>query len=265
MLRIYIPTIGREDQITLRCLPKALQKNAVLVVPPQELKDWEAKGVPAIAHPKTCRTIGPVRQWIIDQHDDGKFGPFLIMLDDDLRFSVRREDDPTKFGVPTDKDVIEGFKQVERALKKYPHAALRHREMANEADPVEYCTRALRALAYNVRVMRKLKIRFDRTIVMEDFDVTLQLLKLGHPNVILSTLIQNQIGSGAKGGCSTYRTMEKQAEGAKALAALHAPFVKVVEKETKGAWGGGKRLDVQVAWKQAFKSSGKALPTEATI
>ena len=83
------------------------------------------------------------------------------------------------------KDIIDGFKQVERALKKHPHAALRHREMANEADPVEYCTRALRALAYDVRVMRKLKIRFDRTIVMEDFDVTLQLLRLApQPRVV---------------------------------------------------------------------------------
>jgi hypothetical protein len=46
--------------------------------------------------------------------------------------------------------------------------------------------------------------------------------------------------------------MESSAKG---LAELHPGFVKVVRKETKGAWGGGERVDVQIQWKKAWESS----------
>jgi len=38
------------------------------------------------------------------------------------------------------------------------------------------------------------------------------------------------------------------------LAELHPGLVKVVTKETKGAWGGGTRTDVVVQWKKALKA-----------
>jgi len=58
-------------------------------------------------------------------------------------------------------------------------------------------------------------------------------------------------GSGASGGCSAFRTMDLHSDNAQLLAKLHAPYVKVVRKETKGAWGGGARTDVIVYWKKA--------------
>jgi hypothetical protein len=87
---------------------------------------------------------------------------------------------------------------------------------------------------------------------MEDFDVTLQLLRLGYANIVLAQWVHNQRGSGASGGCSTYRTMDMQAKAAKGLAKLHAPFVNVVYKQTSHAWGGQARQDVVIAWKKAY-------------
>jgi len=254
MMQIYIPTMGRVGkQTTLNNLPPALRKQAILVVPPSEATAHEHPNI--LIHPAKCKSIGPVRQFICDQHNSETFGPNIIMLDDDLTFFARRTDDTAKFRNAEDKDVSNGFALVDKLLKSYAHVGIRHREMAQDADLVQYATRALRALAYNVNILRHHKIRFDRSIVMEDFDVTLQLLRLGYPNAVISSLIQNQGRSNAPGGCSTYRTMEKQAEGAHTLKKLHPDFVKVVEKETKTAWGGGTRTDVVVAWKKAYASA----------
>jgi hypothetical protein len=102
-------------------------------------------------------------------------------------------------------------------------------------------------------VLKKEGVRFDRLPVMEDFDVALQLLRKGYPSLTLNNWVQDQSTSNAPGGCSTYRSLEVQAKGAKGLARLHPNVVKLVEKTTKGAWGGGTRTDVQVAWKKAYE------------
>jgi hypothetical protein len=76
--------------------------------------------------------------------------------------------------------------------------------------------------------------------------------------VVLNNWCNNQAeGSSADGGCSTYRTPELQAQAARLLAELHAPYVKVVEKETKTAWGGGTRTDVMIQWKRARHNAGE--------
>lgn len=255
-MKIYIPSMGRVgNQITFNNLPPKLQRLAVLVVPQSEAKQHGQ--IPILVHPAKCKSIGPVRQFIIEAHDIPAHGPKLIMLDDDLTFFQRREDEPSRFRNAEPADIIAGFLAVEKLLSsKVPHAGIRHREMAQDAAVVQYGTRALRALAYHAGAMRSLKVRFDRSIVMEDFDVTLQLLRMGLPNAVFSGLIQNQVRSNAPGGCSTYRTAEKQKEGAMTLKKLHPDFVKVVEKTTKGAWGGGTRTDVVVSWKKALISGG---------
>lgn len=210
--------------------------------------------------PPRCDNIGKVRQFIVDRHDVKKLGPKILMLDDDLNFSKRRKDDPKKFEIVVPSDFTAMLKRIEKLLDRFAHVSIRHREMAHEAEETEYCVRALRALAYDVKVLRENKVRFDRLTVMEDFDVTLRLLRLGFPNAVIADYVQNQRGSGNAGGCSTYRTLEVQAEGARMLAAAHPDFVKIVTKKTKGAWGGGERTDVKISWKKAYLSSERELP-----
>jgi hypothetical protein len=250
MLKLYIPTLNRVGhQTTYKNLPRKWQKRTVLVVGKEEAK---AHGdIPTLVTP--AKGIGKVRQWIIEQHSGDK----LAMLDDDLRFDVRRNDDRTKFKPATEDDVDQMFSALEEMLSpKIPHGGVTAREGGNRhVDDWLECTRMLRVLAYHVPTFRKAGADYARLKVMEDFDVTLQLLRMGYPNRLLNNWVQGQSMSGAPGGCSTYRTLDVQKAGAEGLHKLHGDFVKLVEKTTKTAWGGATRTDVMVFWKKAYESS----------
>jgi hypothetical protein len=252
VMKIFIPSLGRVDQTnhTFENLPPAIRKRAVMVVSPKEVVAYSARFGADNVVPVAAKGIGKVRQRIIDICD----GP-VLMLDDDLSFFARREDDPTKLRKATPEDVTAMVGAMAATLEDCAHAAIAVREGANRnTDPVIYNTRCLRALGYNATILKGHDIRFDRLPVMEDFDVALQLLRKGFRSVTLNRWAQDQGTSNAPGGCSTYRSREVQAQGARGLAKLHPDFVTVVTKETKGAWGGGSRTDVRVAWKKAYES-----------
>ena len=258
-MKIFIPTYGRSDkQHTYNYLPKSIQQRTTLVVQAREKHLY--KNYPnLVVLPPSIQTISPTREYIKtmmakNTNGDRKF----IMLDDDLRFDVRRMDDNGKFVVATDKDVEKLFKRIEKELDKFAHVGVLSREGGNRVmTPTVQCSRMMRVLAYNVDVLVKEKVKFDRLPLQEDFDVTLQLLQKGYPNLVLCEWVNGQGTSGAKGGCSHFRTIELHNENARKLGELHAPFVKIVEKQTKGAWGGQARLDVMVFWKKAYESSKK--------
>lgn len=256
-MQIYIPTFGRSDrQITYLGLPPALQRRTKLVVQRSEAKLYA--DFPHVVLPPSITTVAPTRQWIITKGHEAYGGgdPFLVMLDDDLRWAERRTDDPSKFIASDAKSVARLFAEIERQLKSHAHVGVSARESAHtNAEPVRHATRMTRVLAYDYRVLQRLRVRFDRLPVQEDFDVTLQLLRLGYANAVINGWVHNQDGSNARGGCSHFRTPAMQAETSQKLAGLHAPFVKVVIKTPLKAWGGGPRTDVVVAWKQAYKSA----------
>jgi hypothetical protein len=229
----------------------------VILVPPFE------EAMAHFIHSGTCRVfcspegtagIGPTRQWILDyctEQGEDK----VLMLDDDLVFARRRKDNAALFQTATDADIINAFQEVELLLDTYHHVAIGVREGGNRRlEDHTYNGRTLRALAYRVDKLRELDIRFDRAEFMEDFTVALDLLTRGHKNISINWLVQNQNGSNLAGGCSTYRTMERQAESALALKKRFPDFVNVVTKKTKTAWGGQERIDVIIQWKKAYDS-----------
>jgi hypothetical protein len=176
------------------------------------------------------------------------------MLDDDLRFAARREDEPTKFVDATDTQIETALRELWSQLGAHSHVGMSTREGGNRyTDDYDYNTRLLRVLGYRTDLMRQHNIRFDAIPVMEDFYVSLSFMSKGLGNAKLNWLVQDQKGSGTEGGCSQYRDMELQAAAAKALHCHFPHFVTVVQKETKTAWGGGTRTDVRIAWKKALK------------
>lgn len=245
--RIFVVTYGRiGKQVTWRNLPPSVQQRATLLVDHREAVSHG--DIPVTVLPEGCHGIGAVRQWMIDNSPEK-----VIMLDDDLRFAVRREDDRKLLKQAAPVQLEEMFWHLENCLDSYPLVGVASREGANNCtDHLMHNTRVLRLLAYRADILRELDVRFDRVPVMEDFDVALQLLRHGHENLVLNEWAHNQEGSGKEGGCSTYRTMELQAQAAERLAELHPGLVRVVEKETKTAWGGGRRKDVVVYWKKAL-------------
>jgi hypothetical protein len=215
-----------------------------------------------IQAPTTVTNIGTKRDWMV-KHAIKNGYTHIVMLDDDLIFAKRRKDDPTKLLPQTAKDNEAMFKAIEKQFKTHEHVGITARDGANRhTEPVMYATRMMRVLGYNLDLFKGASLSFARIPLMEDFDVTLQLLRWGHPNAVLTNFTNDQGSSNAPGGCSLYRTPALQEEAANMLAAHHPNFVKVVAKPDKGGWG-GERIDVQIAWKKALASAAQGdLPWE---
>lgn len=250
-MKIFIPTCGRSDtQVTWNNLPHAIRYQTSLVVQSQEESKYNDSW-PLIVLPDNIRSIGPTRQWIIDNFPDEK----ILMLDDDLDFAIRRSDDPTKFLPASDRDILRMLDNIELSLMEgYKLVGVSGREGANrDTGQFKEVTRQLRVHALDAGFFKEKNIRFDRVPFMEDFDAILQLLELGYPNRVLNGWVHNQRGgSNAPGGCSTTRTLEAHNEAAKVLQSLHPQYVRIVNKES-GNWGGA-RLDVNISWKKAYRN-----------
>lgn len=250
---IVIPTYGRVNrQITYDNIPSNWQAKTRLVVRKEEANMHQRLDRNVIVLPAGIDLIGDVRHWLVHKCDSlHSFG--LVMLDDDMVFAARRVDEPNKFRTMAHQDFDDMFADLEHQLHSYAHAGISHREGANR-NTEEYveCTRQMRVLGYQKQILRASNIT-GRTPVMEDFDVTLQLLRNGFPNRLCNNWVHNQGGSDTTGGCSTFRSPQVQTEAAHELHRLHPRYVKVVEKKTKKAWGGTVRTDVVVSWKKAFK------------
>lgn len=258
-MHIYIHTYGRANsQVTLGQLPASIYHRVILVIQEREKDLYARYPVEKLVLPSNIRTLSPTRQFILENHCKEFTNKKLVMMDDDLRFDKRRKDDPTKFLKATPRQIEQMFEAIEEKLEKYSHVGVLAREGGNRiTKKVLECTRMMRILGYKVDTVLKEDCTFDRLPFQQDFDMTLQLLRKGYPNAVLCDWVQGQGSSNASGGCSSYRTLEKLNLNATKLAKLHAPFVKVVEKTTKGAWGGGTRMDVTVQWKKAYLSSQK--------
>ena len=261
-MKIYIPTRGRPiNQETLKWFPKHMQEDGsvVLVIDEDEKnRYYNYPNTTKMVVPASCVGIGPKRKYIVENTDD----PRIVMLDDDLRFYVRKsptdwhlrylgsEEYPALFGL-LDEWMDQG----------YAHCGVSAREGNNRVEKLSVeNTRYMRALAYNLEVFPK-DIVWGRTRVMEDFDISLQLLRRGKACKVSYFYAQGQKSSNAPGGCSEWRTIDVHNTGAEMLYALHPTCVKLVEKQTKTAWNGLPRTDVIIGWKKAFK---EGLQNEST-
>lgn len=273
IVQVYVPTRGRvglSTQVTLREFLELSQHRPILVCPPEEVARHRQYHPRVLACGK--EGIGPTRQWILETSR----ADVVVMADDDMYFFYRPDIHSVKLERPA---AIDPILELIRGLVAdgYVHGGVGARQGNNTKD----LTTARKGIVWhppagrdecimeNDRVnnfhflhretVLKAGARFDALPVMEDFHFTLSMLKAGWPNAVLHSWVWNQRGSGAVGGCSTYRTATVQAEGAEGLKAAFPEFVRVVEKESKDtspAWKDFKvRKDVVVQWERAYKSS----------
>ena len=250
-MKIYIPTRGRaDDQVTLSFFPESLRKEVVLVIDSDEEHLYKDKyDCQFMVIPEDIKGIAKKRQYIHKHTDDKK----IVMLDDDLRFYIRKSDNDwhLRYLEPNEYPALFGLLDV--WLDDYAHVGVSAREGNNRVEKLAVeNTRYMRVLGYNLDMFDGIEL--GRVQVMEDFDINLQLLRQGKPSKISYYYAQGQKSSNAAGGCSEWRTIDVHNQGALTLQSLHPDFVKVVEKETKTAWGGQPRNDVNVQWKRAFNS-----------
>jgi hypothetical protein len=260
-LTIFIPSCGRASvakQVTLREILTFSRLNAVLVVPPDELADYQQ--VASMIDPDRFKVIaceqdgiGPTRQWIIENSPTRG----VFMMDDDMYFSYRP--DPADPYLEKCTDLVPMVDAVIEALDGgFPHGGVSARQGNNHIENgYKDLTRVNNIHFFDRDVFLEEGVRFDAIPVMEDFYVTLSLLSRGIPNRVLYEWAWNQQGSGNEGGCSTYRTAEVQAESAHKLKELFPNFVKVTEKESKSGKGifAGVRTDVIIQWRKAWQSA----------
>lgn len=247
-MQILITTSGRSNnQITWNNLPPSIQANTTLIVQNHERGLYPSYPIRVL--PPEIRTLSPTRDWCVENATDR----FICLLDDDMRFFRRREDDRSKFLPATRADIIEMFEAIDNMLLVYAHTGIAAREGANRNTQSRmFNTRIMRLLAYDTDIIKKHGFKFGKLPCMSDFHMTLELLKAKYPNAIENNWCNDQQTSDAPGGCSVYRTEEVHTYSAMKLAELHAPFVKTVVKKTKGAWKGRERTDVVIQWKRAY-------------
>lgn len=257
-MKIYIPTKGRVDtQTTLKNLPTDLHPRVTLVCPASEVAPLTERtqdtGVRVQAQPDEHMGIAEKRRWIVEQCPLDK----MVMLDDDLRFAVRRDDDPKRFRVATAADTLAAFGELEHTLcEAVPHAGFAVRgnnigDLACEGGWQE-AKRMIYVLGYYLPIVRYWA-EFGRVSTHEDIDVTMQLLSMGFPNRVNHSFVTDQ-KFGSAGGCTDERTIERNNADCMALAEFHDDYISTVEKVYRSS---PSRLEVRCAWQRALRD-GKA-------
>jgi len=195
--------------------------------------------------------IGDVREYIQECWPDEQ----VFMLDDDMYFYHRPNMLEPKLVRCKGGSLRRMRNCVLMYLQLHPMVGLSARQGNNTYnESVKYNTRCMNAYAFDFKVLRKAGIKFGRMPIMEDFDVTLQMLRKGISNAVLFDFCWNQTGSGKKGGCSLYRDSDMQSAAARMLKRFHPDYVKLVTKESKSQWQGMEtRTDVRIAWAKAAK------------
>lgn len=273
-MKIYVPSKGRYSEDELRRGPLAdfsdewLAKT-ILVVPESE---WGAycdglgyaglsgKGVSVAFPPDDVRGIAQTRHWIGQRaaYNDEKM---FCMVDDDVRFVRRKDDEVTSLVPCTKNDVDDMWAHVHWFLHHYAHVGVSARQgnnnmgVGSRRSLFDENTRTLRVLCYRTEAF--LSVQHGRVEVMEDFDVNLQLIRSGRKNANLGWWSQDQKMTNAPGGCSTYRSHEVHERSARKLAELHHPFVQLRQKQNKTGGEFGSRTEVTIYWKKAYDAASR--------
>lgn len=267
-MQIYIPTRTRwNNQRTWNELTPELKSRCHLVTDPDQAdkipsyarQKYEREGTKIIVLPEGHKGIAAVRQWIMDNAEDR----YIVMLDDDMTLHVKNEHGKIVKAQPADVDGM--FEWLEDKVsgvqgRRFVHAGITPRFLNwNCSDTFKVNTRMMHVLAYDREAVAEAGCRFTKNVPesfsMDDFHMTLQLLRAGLQNIVNVHYCTNPSASNAEGGASTWRTTESHNASAEALKANHPDFVTVKIKQDWKGMGSGQRKDVTVQWQKAFNKS----------
>jgi hypothetical protein len=261
---IAIPSMARAEthmaRLFFHLLPIKWQEDTVLFVPKSEAKAYAAE-VPLlkiIPIPDKVKGIIRTRRWIGEWARDADHGKF-VMCDDDLLFHTRIAADDWHLAKSTPKQLGQMFDWIEKSLNKHAQVGISSREGNNRSGvgdlkslTVEN-TRLLRVYAYQTELFLKVCAvkEVPEDFTMDDFHVTLKLLRSGHSNCQTAWWANDHRSTQDAGGASTYRTFESHNKSAELLAKMHPGFVRLHQKQDKGKFG--TRTEVVIAWKKAYE------------
>jgi len=255
-MKIAIITRGRMNNVrTMDSIPREMLKDTYIICPKDEVFSHEKRYPSAttiVEDPARTLTYSEKFHRIVNGHYP-ELGRRILIIDDDIRFSVRNSHDPRSLVTAYETEIKNGFDVLATMMEDYPLVGLHARLMGNNAPiGIKECTRINAMQGVNLDLIGHIKL--DHWPILADMVLNLTLLMAGRKTAVFCNLFWDQIGpSNAPGGCSLHRTPEQQAEAVRGLAAMFPEVVKVVEKEVKKGWWGGVRVDFRVQWQQAYK------------
>lgn len=262
MLPIYIPSTKRAHMLKnqscpVRQMSSLTRQQVTYVIGDGEIDDYRLDLPPNIKVLETkAKGIAAVREYI-GNYAAMKGQDKFLMMDDDVKFFRRVHNDQVNLMPCTHTEIEKMMDAVDRCLDDgFAHVGVSAREGNNNFGPAESMlaleqdTRILRVYGFWTELFNNCEHR--RVEVMEDFDVALQLLRKGYHNANLFYFAQDQGGTQAVGGCSTYRTKESHEASARKLAELHPGLVTLRQKKNKTGGDFGERTEVTIQWKKAY-------------
>lgn len=263
-MMVAIPSRGRSrtvtrDKQTLTMLHPDILERTVLFVPLDEVDAYQRSLDNAQLSVEIMGLdysgIAEKRKMMAQEAADRGIGK-IFMIDDDINFLVRRAPDNWQLRYTEPDETVLMYTTVSEMLDQYAQVSLAAREGNNRLglgghnDVVE-CTRGMRANAFNTEEF--LSLQHCRVQVMEDFDITLQLLGRGRKTAVTKYWATGQKATNTDGGCSVWRTHEIHEESARRLAELHPGVVSLRQKNNKGGGDFGQRTEVTVQWKKNYQ------------
>ena len=255
---IVIPSRGRPKVPTFWALPPVLRKRTTLVIRRDEEGLYEDVPATKVLLPPRVEGLSATRQWILDNINSR----FVMQLDDDFSsFNYKPRMDDWALRRLNSAGVLRMFELVDYWITAggFAHAGIMDRiRSAHPSDGGLYETNRLCAqfLAYDTRVLKGEKLRFDRVLLSQDKDMCLQLLELGYANRVSRRYSYNCAAPDTSGGCATYRTEKLRREQSDLLKSLHPEGVirqrtkRVKSKNLKYIF----RAKNYVNWRKAFNS-----------
>lgn len=215
MVKIAIPSYKRsDDQVTLDFLPKSYKENIFLFIRKEEYNDYSKyENKCNIVTMDNVKDIGETRQFIIEYMNGSK----LLMLDDDLHIAetyIDAKDIIRNNKIPLNESKFYEFiDYLDKEMDEFYHGNLRIHIFPKNVKsdyPARVNSFCFTNGFFNLEKLKLEDINFKELDLCEDLYVFLSLIKLGYDALSISKYRCEGKKSNAAGGCSEYRTIEKQ-------------------------------------------------------
>lgn len=254
---IFIPTYKRPLQLTFENLPEELRVNTKLVIEEIDIKTYEKykRFLMVIPNENRSRNIADARQWIAINSPDDE----IIVLDDDLLFFSRVENNYLKLKKATKTEIIDLFETMSQIIKEGFYTGISERTL-NRLIPEKfaYFMRGYSSTGFSQKKFKEIGAIYNRLPIYEDTDICLQFLKSGYPGKIIYQYAISQKMYVNEGGCQEYRDENMAIKSGLELIKLHPGLVKIFRKEKKktSKMGGDKKGYWEtkvISYKKAYK------------
>ena len=226
MINIVIPSYQRSDKVvTLDSIPLSYKDNVYLYVRPEEYelyKHFENRC--NIVQLENCENIGDTRQFIVEHMKNKK----IWMLDDDLKiFKAHLNEEVNIIRneklVVNEQQFYDCLTLIENYMDTYYHGHLRLPLFPKGKSywPARVNTWGFTNVFFNLEKLDVKNIDYKHMTLCEDMYVFLSLIDQGYDRVSIAEYQIMGSPPNAKGGCSTYRTIENHN---RALEYIHEKF-----------------------------------------